>query len=62
MSRTLTKQPMPRSHFAAARATSGNRLRFALRNIRPMARSNVFSPSGSAVHHSGTASRVMREA
>lgn len=48
------KQPMPRSHLAAARATSSHGLRLALRSIRAMAWSNARSPAGTAIHQSGT--------
>jgi hypothetical protein len=62
MSRTLMKQPRARSHFTAARATSGDLLRLALRIIRANPPRNLRSPTGAIVHHSGAATCVMREA
>src|SRR5262249_45464955 len=53
-SRTFTKQTRHDSHFAAARATSRTRLRFALRNIQKTARITHRSPAGTTAHHSGS--------
>jgi hypothetical protein len=52
ISRTLMKQPRPRSHFLAATATSRNWLRLAPRNIRIRLQINFRSPDVSASHHS----------
>jgi hypothetical protein len=57
MSRTLMKQPRARSHFTAARATSGDLLRLALRIIRANPPRNLRSPIGAFAHHSGAAIR-----
>jgi hypothetical protein len=62
ISRTLMKHPRARSHFTAARATSGDLLRLALRIIRANPTKNLRSPTGAIVHHSGDAFCVMREA
>jgi hypothetical protein len=62
MSRTLMKHPRARSHFTAARATSGDLLRLALRIIRANPPRNLRSPTGANVHQSGAAICVMREA
>jgi hypothetical protein len=56
------KHPRARSHFTAARATSGDLLRLALRIIRANPTKNLRSPTGAIVHHSGDAFCVMREA
>jgi hypothetical protein len=44
--------PRHRSHFAAARATSGSRLRLALRSTRTTAQTTARSPADTATHHS----------
>ncbi len=49
--RTLMKQPMPRSHLAAATATSRNWLRLAPRSIRIRLHINFRSPDGTVSHH-----------
>ena len=54
------KHPRARSHFTAARATSGDLLRLALRIIRANPTKNLRSPTGAIVHHSGDAICVMR--
>lgn len=46
------KHPMPRSHLAAAMATSCNWLRLAPRNIRIRLQINFRSPGVSTSHHS----------
>jgi hypothetical protein len=53
MSRTLMKHPKARSHLTAARATSGDLLRLALRIIRANPPRNLRSSSGANAHHSG---------
>lgn len=53
--RNLMKQLRLRSHFAAARETSGMRLCFKTRTARTMPRITSFSSRGTTIHHCGAA-------